>query len=154
MNADFMRASAGLAEIASWQASMPANWRTIMTKNIVSLGAILAILALPMTAYAQPTGAASGASTEAVAKAPEASTNGAVLTAEQRVKIQQYVGKEKRPSIKVTENVAVGAILPGAVELYPLPAEISGKSDYRYTIVNEHTVLVEAKTHKVTQIIN
>jgi hypothetical protein len=123
-----------------------------MTKNIVSIGAILSVLALPLAAYAQPTGAASGAATEAAA--PEAPANGAVLTAEQRVKVQQYVSKEKRPSVKVTEKLAVGAILPGNVELYPLPAEIVGKTDYRYTVVNDHTVLVEAKTHKVTEIVN
>lgn len=125
-----------------------------MTKNIVSLGAILAVLALPLSAYAQPTGAASGAAAEAVAGAPEASANGAVLTAEQRVKVQLYVSKEKRPSAKVTEKIVVGAILPGNVELYPLPAEISGKADYRYAIVNERTLVVEAKTHKIAQIVN
>ena len=51
-------------------------------------------------------------------------------------------------------KVAVGAILPTNVELYPLPADLGLKSDYRYGVVNEHTVLVEAKSHKITQIIN
>ena len=62
--------------------------------------------------------------------------------------------KEKRPFVKVTQKVAVGTVLPTSVELYPLPADLGLKSDYRYGVVNEHTVLVEAKTHKIAQIIN
>jgi hypothetical protein len=126
-----------------------------MTKNIVSFGAILAVLALPLAAYAEPTGAAPGASTEAAAShTAGAATAGVALSPDQRMKIQQFVSKENKPSAKLTEKLAVGAILPGTVALYPLPAEIIGKADYHYTIVNEHTVLVEAKTHKVTQIVN
>lgn len=130
-----------------------------MTKRLVSFGAILAILALPLAVHAQPTGAAAGAgeaagtATRALAGAPEGA-GGAVLSADQSAKIHEYVMKEKRPSIKVTEKVAVGTILPTSIELYPLPADLGVKSDYRYSLVNDHTVLVEAKTHKVTQIIN
>ncbi|WOJ91171.1 DUF1236 domain-containing protein [Methylocapsa polymorpha] len=130
-----------------------------MTKRLVSFGAILAIFALPLAVHAQPTGGAAGAgestgtATRALAGAPEGA-GGAVLSADQSAKIHEYVMKEKRPSIKVMEKVAVGAILPPSIELYPLPADLGVKSDYRYSLVNEHTVLVEAKTHKVTQIIN
>jgi hypothetical protein len=132
---------------------------TIMTKRIVSFGAIVAILALPLTVHAQPTrgtagpGAATGTATRTVAGAPEGA-GGAVLSAGQSAKVHEYVMKENRPSVKVTQKVAVGAILPTNVELYPLPADLGLKSDYRYGVVNEHTVLVEATTHKITQIIN
>jgi hypothetical protein len=70
------------------------------------------------------------------------------------MKIHQYATKEKKPSVKVTEKLAVGNILPTNVELYPLPADFGVKDDYRYSVVNDHTVLVEARTHKVTQIID
>jgi Protein of unknown function (DUF1236) len=131
---------------------------TIMTKGIVSFGAIVAILALPLAVHAQPTrgtagaGAATGTATRTVAGAPGA--GGAVLSADQSAKVHEYVMKENRPSVKVTQKVAVGTALPTSVELYPLPADLGLKSDYRYGVVNEHTVLVEAKTHKITQIIN
>jgi hypothetical protein len=125
-----------------------------MTKTIASCGAVLALLALPLAAYAEPAAKAPAAAPTEAAAAPETPANGTPLTAEQSVKMQQYVSKEKRPSAKVTEKLAVGAILPGHIELYPLPAEIGGKAELRYTIVNDHAVLVEAKTHKVTQILN
>ena len=130
-----------------------------MTKRTVSFGAIVAILALPLTVHAQPThgtagaGAATSTATRPVAGAPEGA-GGAVLSADQSAKVHEYVMKEKRPSVKVTQKVAVGTVLPTSVELYPLPADLGLKSDYRYGVVNEHTVLVEAKTHKITQIIN
>jgi hypothetical protein len=132
---------------------------TIMTKRTVSFGAILAILALPLAVHAQPTrgtagaGAATGTATPTVAGAPEGA-GGAVLSADQSAKVHEYVMKENRPSVKVTQKVAVGTVLPTSVELYPLPADLGLKSDYRYGVVNEHTVLVEAKSHKITQIIN
>jgi hypothetical protein len=132
---------------------------TIMTKRTVSFGAIVAILALPLTVHAQPTrgtagpGAATGTATRTVAGAPEGA-GGAVLSAGESAKVHEYVMKENRPSVKVTQKVAVGTTLPASVELYPLPADLGLKSDYRYGVVNEHTVLVEAKTHRITQIIN
>lgn len=137
-----------------------------MTKRIVSFGAILGILALPLAAHAQPIGgtAAPGAPTRpatgAATGVPEGAGGaadaaaGAILSADQSMKIHQYATKEKKPSVKVTEKLAVGAILPNNVELYPVPADIGVKGDYRYSVVNDHTVLVEAKTHKVAQIIN
>ncbi len=137
-----------------------------MTKRTVSFGTILAILALPLAASAQPiggtaapgvptqpaTGVATGVPVGAVGVADTAA--GTILSANQGMKIHQYATKEKKPSVKLTDKLTVGAILPNNVELYPLPADIGVKGDYRYGIVNDHTVLIEAKTHKVAQIIN
>lgn len=131
-----------------------------MTKRIVSFGAILAIFALPLAAQAQTTGGtspATKAATGVVIGAPDHAGDapaGALLSTDQSMKIRQYVTKEKKASVKVTEKLAVGTILPTHVELYPLPTDLGVKGDYRYSVVNDHTVLVEAKTHKVTQIIN
>jgi hypothetical protein len=134
-----------------------------MTQRIVSFGAILAILVLPLAAHAQPaggaaaqgglaTGAATGAPKEAGGAVDAAAS--AILSPDQSMKIHQYARKEKTPSVNVTEKLAVGAIPPIKAELYPLPADIGVKGDYRYSVVNDHMVLVEAKTHKVAQIIN
>ncbi len=129
-----------------------------MTKRIVSFGAILAILALPLAAQAQPTSAPVGAGV-ATSKATRVagtseSTGASLLSTDQTAKVHEYVTKEKKPSVSITEKLAVGTVLPSSVELYPLPASLGVKSDYRYSVVNEHTVLVEANTHKVTQILN
>jgi hypothetical protein len=81
---------------------------TIMTKRTVSFGAILAILALPLAVHAQPTrgtagaGAATDTATPTVAGAPEGA-GGAVLSADQSAKVHEYVMKEKRPSVQVTQ---------------------------------------------------
>jgi hypothetical protein len=130
----------------------------IMTKRIVSFGGILAILALPLAAQAQPTSAPVGGGVAASKATRVAGTSesagGLLLSTDQTAKVHEYVTKEKRPSVSTTEKLAVGTVLPSAVELYPLPASLGVKSEYRYSVVNEHTVLVEANTHKVTQIIN
>jgi Protein of unknown function (DUF1236) len=130
-----------------------------MTKRTISFGATLAILLLPLVAQAQPTGgmAGAGAATSTATRAATAKPEGAggtVLSAKQSAKVHEYVMKERRPSVKVTEKMAVGTILPTSVELYPLPADLGVKGGYRYGVVNEHIVLVDAKTRKVTQMIN
>jgi hypothetical protein len=43
---------------------------------------------------------------------------GAILSADQSMKIHQFATKEKRPSVNVMEKLAVGNILPTNVELY------------------------------------
>ena len=154
-----------------------------MIKHAFSTGALLAILALPLAAHAQPAGvtaspgAAPVVAAPAVSASPVTSSEGArtgsaaqptkaltepkaaaaetaTPTAEQRGKIQKFVVREKKPSAKLADKVAVGAVLPNSIELYALPADIIGKSDLRYTIVNDRAVLVEAKSRKVTEFIN
>src|ERR1700730_18590469 len=96
-----------------------------MTKRIVSFGAIVAMLALPLTVHAQPTrgtagaGVATGTATRTVAGAPERA-GGAVLSGDQSAKVHEYVMKEKRPSVKVTQKVAVATVLLTSVELREL----------------------------------
>jgi hypothetical protein len=132
---------------------------TIMTKRTISFGATLAILALPLAVHAQSTGgmAGTGAATSTATRAATAKPEGAggtVLSASQSAKVHEYVIKERRSSVNVTEKVALGTVLPTSVGLYPLPANFGVKGDYRYGVVNEHIVLVDAKTRKITQMIN
>jgi hypothetical protein len=45
-------------------------------------------------------------------------------------------------------------VLPSTgVEYYEVPAEY-GVRDYRYTVVNNRTVLVDPRTHRVIQVID
>ncbi|SFK70786.1 DUF1236 domain-containing protein [Methylocapsa palsarum] len=148
-----------------------------MTKHAFYASALLAIVALPLAAHAQPLpGAASPGAAPAAAASPatpsEAAVKGSAAgpakamtepkaaaetgspSAEQRGKIQKFVVREKKPSIKFADKVAVGAVLPDSVELYALPADIGAKQDLRYTIVNDRAVLVEARSRKVTEFIN
>ena len=56
------------------------------------------------------------------------------------------------PSVTYREKVVVGATLPETVTYREVPARY-GKTEYRYTVVNDQTVLVEPKTRKIVQII-
>jgi len=70
---------------------------------------------------------------------------------EVRTEVREYVVKQKRPSVKVTEEIKMGARLPATVELY----EISGvpkASRYRYAYVNNRYVLVDPSERTIVHI--
>lgn len=140
-----------------------------MIKNLVL---ITALAVAPVAAFAQSSsgaagGAASGAATGAVGGAivggPAGAAVGAVggaaagaivggIAADQRPAFRTYVTEQKVPSVKYEKDVVVGATLPSTVTYREVPAKY-GKTEYRYTVVNNKTVLVEPKTHKIVQII-
>ena len=132
-------------------------------KTRYMLAALAIAAAVPMNAQAQ-SGAASGAAAGAVGGAVVGGPVGAVVGAgvgavaggiadDQRPRFREYVVKEKRPSYTYREQVRVGAELPASgVTYYEVPAEY-GVKNYRYTVVNDRTVLVDPSTRKVIQII-
>src|SRR3954447_21439778 len=133
-----------------------------MRNVILATSAALALLAAP--AYAQSGGAAAGAATGAVGGAIVGGPVGAVVGAgigaiagglsdQQAPQFHQYVVTQGRPSYRVNEEVRVGAVLPSSgVTYYEVPAEY-GVRDYRYTIVNDRTVLVDPRTHRIVQVV-
>ena len=96
-------------------------------------------------AVAGPVGAAVGGITGAAV--------GAVLTPEESARVRRYVVAERRPSVRVTEQVIVGEPLPPRVQLYSFPTRLGPEAGLRYAVVNERTVLVDPKTREVVQII-
>jgi hypothetical protein len=63
------------------------------------------------------------------------------------------VVEQRRPSYEYGEQVRVGAVLPEAgVTYYDVPPEY-GVRDYRYTVVNGRTVLVEPRTHRIVEVL-
>ena len=136
-----------------------------MRKFIVT-SALVMLLATPVTVNAQSgsgavPGAVGGAAAGAAVGGPVGAAVGGVagaavggsLTADQSAKVKTYVVKEKRPSAKVSEKVVVGETLPSSVEFYALPADVGVQTQYRYTVVNDRTVLVDPGTRKVIQVI-
>ncbi|MDF2974532.1 MAG: hypothetical protein K0R61_4982 [Microvirga sp.] len=135
-----------------------------MTKRILAAAAVLACTVLPLAAYAQTSGVAAGATTGAVGGAIVGGPIGAVvggvggaiiggLSDEQRPRFREYTVQQRRPSYRYQEEVRVGAVLPSSgVQYYEAPAEY-GVRDYRYTIVNDRTVLVDPRTHRIIEII-
>ena len=79
---------------------------------------------------------------------------GGVLGVDSRPRFREYVGRERRPSYAYQEDLRVGSVLPGAgVTYYDVPADY-GVRGYRYTVVNNRTVLVDPVTHRVVEIID
>jgi formylmethanofuran:tetrahydromethanopterin formyltransferase len=79
-------------------------------------------------------------------------TTTTTITKDQEAKVKTFVMKEKKPSMKITESVTVGAVLPSSVQFYELPADV-GVTQYRYTVVNDKAVLVEPSSRKINDII-
>jgi hypothetical protein len=75
------------------------------------------------------------------------------ISDDRRAGFRTYVVQEKRSSYKYDRDVVIGAELPSAgVTYYEVPAEY-GVKDYRYTVVNNRTVLVDPRTHRIVQVI-
>ena len=76
------------------------------------------------------------------------------MTEANQPNFRQYVTTQKRPSYAYKEKVVVGAKLPASsVTYYEVPAEY-GVTKYRYTVVNNHPVLVDPGTHTIVQVID
>jgi hypothetical protein len=132
--------------------------------SIVKPLAIAALVAFPVAACntgGTTAGAAGGAVTGAVVGGPIGAVVGGVagaavggaLSADDTVRVRQYVYSNPRPSVRVREQVAVGAPLPSRVRLYDVPQSVGVQTSYRYTIVNDTPVLVDPGTRTVVQII-
>ena len=134
-----------------------------MRTAILKAASVAAIILAPIAAQAQ-SGAASGAATGAVGGAIVGGPVGAAVGAgigaiaggisdAEAPRFRQYVVREGRPSYRYQEEVRVGAVLPSSgVEYYEVPAEY-GVRNYRYTVVNNRTVLVDPSTRRVVQVV-
>jgi hypothetical protein len=125
---------------------------------------LAASAALATAAHAQggaATGAATGAVGGAIVGGPVGAAVGATVGAvaggiadDQRPRFRSYVSERNVPSYRYDREVRVGVDLPAdGVTYYDVPREY-GATNYRYTVVNERTVLVDPKTRKVVQIID
>src|ERR1700736_5339377 len=76
-----------------------------------------------------------------------------VLGVDERPRFHSYVVEQRRPSYQYREDVRIGAVLPEeGVTYYDVPPEY-GARDYRYTVVNGRTVLVEPRTRRIVEIV-
>ena len=106
------------------------------------------------------TGAAGGAVTGAVVGGPVGAVVGGVagaavgasLSREETVRARRYVVAQRRPSVRVQEDIVVGYRLPPRVVAYPVPASVGLRSEYEYAVVNERRVLVDPGTRQVVYI--
>jgi hypothetical protein len=134
-----------------------------MNKNLIASAVTLAALSFSVAAHAQ-NGAAAGATTGAVTGAVVGGPVGAAVGAgvgavaggiadDTRPRFRSYVSERRVPSYRYEREVRVGADLPSSgVTYYEVPKEY-GVTKYRYTVVNDQTVLVDPGTHRIVQII-
>jgi hypothetical protein len=80
---------------------------------------------------------------------------GAIVGDAAEPKFKSYVVEQRVPSYTYAEPVAVGTVLPQqGVVYHTLPSDYGpSASNYRYTVVNDRTVIVEPQTRRVVQII-
>jgi hypothetical protein len=131
-------------------------------KRILISAFAVTMLTAP-TANAQ-SGVAAGATTGAVTGAVVGGPVGAAVGAgagaiaggiadDTRPRFRSYVSERRVPSYRYERELKVGADLPNTgLTYYEVPKEY-GVTKYRYTVVNDRTVLVDPGTHRVVQII-
>src|SRR4030088_3349584 len=142
------------------------NRRFKMIRKVIGAAFLAATIIAPLSASAQgvPGGIERGAREGERAAGPVGAIVGGtiggvvggvagVLGVEQRPRFRSYVVEQRRPSYQYREDVRVGAVLPeDGVTYYEVPQEY-GVRDYRYTVVNGRTVLVEPRTRRIVEIV-
>src|SRR6478736_1485787 len=134
-----------------------------MNTKLLTTVTFAAALSLPIAANAQngvAAGATTGAVTGAVVGGPVGAAVGAGVGAiaggiadDTRPRFRSYVSERHVPSYRYEREVRVGADLPSSgVTYYDVPEEY-GVANYRYTIVNDRTVLVDPHSHRIIQVI-
>jgi hypothetical protein len=137
-----------------------------MIRRIIGIVAVSAAMALPSVTHAQgvPGGIEHGSREGERAAGPVGAVVGGViggvvggvtgvLGVDTRPRFHEYVVREHRPSYHYSDDVRVGAVLPEeGVSYYDVPEEY-GVREYRYTIVNDRTVLVDPRTHRIVQVV-
>jgi hypothetical protein len=135
-------------------------------KRVVMSSLLAAVLLFPVVASAQgvPGGIERGSREGERAAGPVGGIVGGaiggvvggvngILGIDQRPRFHNYVVERHHPSYAYDGDVRVGADLPGdGVTYYEVPQEY-GAREYRYTIVNGRTVLVDPRTHRIVEVV-
>jgi hypothetical protein len=138
----------------------------IMIRRVIGIAVVAAAMALPVMAQAQgvPGGIDRGSRDGERAAGPVGAVVGGViggvvggvagvLGVDERPRFRSYVVEQRRPSYQYREDVRIGAVLPEeGVTYYEVPPEY-GVRDYRYTVVNGRTVLVDPRTHRIVEVV-
>ncbi|MGA2638313.1 DUF1236 domain-containing protein [Methylocella sp.] len=132
------------------------------------IAVLAALIASPLAANAQGPvgGAANGAAAGNAAGGPIGGMVGGVgggatgavgglLGVDQEPRFRDFALREHRSAFRYDEQVVPGARLPlSGVTYYPVPPEYGVDPRYRYTIVNDHAVLVDPATRRIVQVID
>lgn len=136
-------------------------------KKLVLVALLTAVPALALAQNPQGArgGAAGGAAAGAVGGAVVGGPVGAVvggvggavaggIVGDNTSRFKEYVVEQRVPSYTYEEDVAVGTVLPQRGVVYrQVPTQFGVRKGYRYTVVNDHAVIVEPRTRRVIQVI-
>jgi hypothetical protein len=76
-----------------------------------------------------------------------------ILPAQRRA-FRTYVIEQDIPDYEVSEEIVVGRVLPEVgVTYYDVPQQF-GATTYRYTTVNNRTVVVDPRTRRIMQVLD
>ena len=128
-----------------------------MIRRFIGIAVVAASVALPVDVQAQgvPGGVERGSREGERAAGPVGVVGGVngVLGVDDRPRFRTYVVEQRRPSYQYREDLRIGAVLPEeGVTYYDVPTEY-GVRDYRYTVVNGRTVLVEPRSRRIVEIV-
>ena len=137
-----------------------------MIRRYIGIAALAATVALPVLSHAQgvPGGIERGSRDGERAAGPVGAIVGGViggvvggvtgvLGVDERPRFRSYVVERRHPSYQYREDVRIGAVLPDeGVTYYDVPPEY-GAREYRDTVVNGRTVLVEPRTRRIVEIV-
>jgi Protein of unknown function (DUF1236) len=138
-----------------------------MKRNILMAALLATTIVIPAVASAQgvPGGIERGAREGERAAGPVGAIVGGtiggvvggvagVLGVDQRPRFHSYVVEQHHPSYPYRGDVRVGADFPrDGATYYDVPQEY-GAHDYRYTVVNGQTVLVDPRTRRIVEIVD
>lgn len=78
-----------------------------------------------------------------------------LLGIDEAPRFRDHIMREHRSSYRYDDALRAGAILPGTgIDYYPVPPEYHVAPRYRYTIINDHAVLVDPQTRRVVQVLD
>ena len=135
-----------------------------MLRKIILAASLVALPSFAMAQTQAPAGAAAGAATGAVGGAivggPVGAAVGAVggaiiggIAGSTQPEFRTYVMEQKPVVYKWDRKVVVGETLPTSSVTYYAVPEKYAKTEYKYAVVNDTTVLVDPKTHRIVQVI-
>lgn len=129
-----------------------------MRKSALTAALMAGAIGLPLTANAQGVVYGPGAtigSTGRQADIVDRETGQVIgtINVDQLRGLRTYVVEERVPSYTVPGEIRVGTTLPDVgVTYYDVP-ERFGTTNYRYTVINDRTVLVDPATRRIVQVI-
>jgi hypothetical protein len=137
-----------------------------MIRHLLGVSVLTTALLVPVLAVAQgvPGGIERGAREGGEAAGPLGAVVGGtiggvvggvagVLGVDDRPRFRAYAVQQRHQSYRYRDDVQVGTVLPAeGVTFYEIPDEY-GARNYRYTVVNNRTVVVDPRTRRVVDIV-